>query len=161
QPPAVHALAAAINARLASAAVAYTEPIVHDAGRASHDLAPLTRALERGEVEALVVLGGDPVFTAELPVARAKASLYVGPHRKGPARPGRFGFPGRPALGRWGAIRAYAGRPAPQQPLIEPLYDGRSYAAVLQELLGDPPGDERVRTAAAWQRFSPGAAFEA
>ncbi len=161
QPAAVHATVAAINARLGSRAVGYSEPVVYEAGQASHDLGPLARELERGKVSSLIVLGGDPVYSARLPVGRATASLYVGLYANATAAACRFVVPALHDLEQWGAVRSYDGTLAPQQPLIEPLFGGYSAADVLHELLGDQPAPPRARLANAWPRLAPAVGFEA
>jgi molybdopterin-containing oxidoreductase family iron-sulfur binding subunit len=155
QSPEVHALTAAINTRLGSGAVSYSEPVAFEAGRASHDLSALATALDRGEVRSLIVLGGDPVYAAGLQVERAGASLYLGLYANATARAARFVVPGLHDLEHWGAARAYDGTLAPQQPLIEPLFGGHASADLLHQLLGDPPATPRARVAAAWQRLVP------
>ena len=169
QPPEVHAIVAAINAVLGNTGrtVAYSDPVVLEAGQPSHDLAGAVRAIEAGGVRSLLILGGNPVYTApaDLPlagaVARVERSLYLGPYANETARACRFAVPGLHDLEHWGAARAYDGTITPLQPLIEPLFDGRSVADLLHRLLGDPPGSPRDRTLAAWTRLVPGVALDA
>ena len=65
-PPAVHALAHAINAALGNVGqtVLYTEPI--DANPVDHvqSLRELLTDIDGGQVEALVIVGGNPVYNA-------------------------------------------------------------------------------------------------
>jgi molybdopterin-containing oxidoreductase family iron-sulfur binding subunit len=156
QPAAVHALVAAINAMLASEVVAYSEPVAFEAGTASHELAPVVEAIDRGEVATLAVLGGDPAYAspADLAlgeaIARVERSVYVGLHANETARRCRHVAPGLHDLEQWGAARAYDGTLTPQQPLIEPLFGGRSIADVLHHVVGDPPRPAHERMRAAW-----------
>ncbi len=66
QPPAVHALAHAMNDRLGSSgtAVVYTSPV--EAGGQDHaaSLRELAADMEAGKVEVLVVLGANPAYAA-------------------------------------------------------------------------------------------------
>ncbi|HEX3764878.1 MAG TPA: 4Fe-4S dicluster domain-containing protein [Kofleriaceae bacterium] len=167
QPPRVHAIAAAINAALGNLGrtVAFSEPAVFEAGQPSHDvaaLADLVRAIDGGEVTALLVLGGNPAYAAPADlglaaaIARAPASLYLGLYDNETARACRFVVPGLHDLEQWGAARGYDGTITPIQPLIEPLFGGRSVAAILHELLGDPPATDHARTQDAWARRLPG-----
>jgi molybdopterin-containing oxidoreductase family iron-sulfur binding subunit len=180
QPEAVHAVAAAINLALGNVGrtVRYTEPVVHEAGRPSHELTPLARALDRGEVKALMILGGNPAYTAhaDLDLAHAIArvpSLYLGLHANETAAACRHVVPALHGLEDWDVVRAYDGTITPIQPLIEPLFGGRAISELLAELLAGllaaappalpaaPPVMARERVLAAWQRQLPGADFEA
>ena len=164
QPPVVHAIAAAINAALGNLGrtVWFTEPVVYEAGQPSHDVDAL-----RGEPTTLLVLGGNPAYAAPADlgladaIARAPASLYLGLYDNETARACRFVVPGLHDLEQWGAARAHDGTITPIQPLIEPLFDGRSVAAILHQLLGDPPATEHARTRDAWARRLPGVDHDA
>ena len=168
QPAVVHATVAAINVALGNFGhtVAVTEPVVFEAGQPSHDLAELALALDRGEASSLIILGGNLVYTApaelELArsIARVPASLYVGLYANETARTCRYVAPALHTLEEWGIARAYDGSVAPIQPLIEPLFAGRSPAEILHTLLDDPPASARDRTAGAWKRLFPDGDFE-
>ena len=159
QPPVVHAIAAAINSALGNVGrtVGYSEPVVFEAGQPSHELTGAARAIERGDVSCLLVLGGNPAYTAPADLAfgaaieRVASSLYLGLYDNETARACRFVVPGLHDLEQWGAARAHDGTLAPIQPLIEPLFAGRSVADVLHRLLGDPPAGARDRLRAAWR----------
>ncbi|HEX2692230.1 MAG TPA: hypothetical protein VHN14_36725, partial [Kofleriaceae bacterium] len=175
QPPLVHAIAAAINVVLGNvgSTVGFSEPVLFEAGQPDHDasgpggLGELARAIDRGDVTSLLVLGGNPVYTAPADlglgraIARVPHSLYLGLYDNETARACRFAVPALHDLEAWGAARAYDGTLTPLQPLIEPLFDGRSVADVLHQLLGDPPATARDRTRAAWQRQLPETDMEA
>ncbi len=83
QPPAVHALVAALNGALGSAgeAVAYHPPALLDADAGAGRLAALCAELRAGQVDTLVVTAWNPVFTApgdlELGSALAKAKRVI------------------------------------------------------------------------------------
>jgi molybdopterin-containing oxidoreductase family iron-sulfur binding subunit len=167
QPPQVHAIAQAINAALGNLGrtVRFTEPSVFEAGQPSHEptaLAGLVRAIDRSEVTTLVVLGGNPVYAAPADLglaaafARVPTSVYLGLYDNETARACRYCVPGLHDLERWDAARGYDGTIAPIQPLIEPLFGGRSVGDVLRVLLGDPPATEYARIREAWTRRLPG-----
>jgi molybdopterin-containing oxidoreductase family iron-sulfur binding subunit len=168
QPPVVHAIGAAINHLLGNPGrtVGYTEPVVFEAGGPSHDLAALVGAIDRGSVTRLIVLGGNPVYSAPAElglggaIARVATSLYVGLYANETAQVCRYAAPGLHELEQWGMARAHDGTLTPIQPLIEPLFGGRSALDVLHRLLGDPPAAPRDRILAAWQRVAPGTALE-
>ncbi|HEY8431878.1 MAG TPA: oxidoreductase, partial [Sandaracinaceae bacterium] len=66
QPAPVHVIAALANAALGSVGrtVTYAEPPWLEAGRPAFEPAPLADALDAGEVDALLCLGGNPAYTA-------------------------------------------------------------------------------------------------
>jgi molybdopterin-containing oxidoreductase family iron-sulfur binding subunit len=146
--------------------VQLTEPVVFEAGQASHALTDLARALDRGGVTSLVVLGGNPAYTApgdaDLAAAmrRVANSVYVGAYDNETARACRFVVPGLHDFESWGLARAYDGTLTPIQPLIEPLFAGRSVASVLHRLLGDPPASDHDRLRAAWPALAAGASLD-
>ncbi|HEY4058678.1 MAG TPA: 4Fe-4S dicluster domain-containing protein [Kofleriaceae bacterium] len=157
QTPAVHAIVAAINAALGSTCVQYARSVLLEAGEPSHDLAPLAAALQRGEVKTLVVIGGNPSYTApaDVPLAfeNAEHSVYLGPYANETARRCRHVVPGLHDLERWDAVRAQDGTISPQQPMIEPLFQGHSASDLLAAMLGDVALPARVRFDAAWARL--------
>src|SRR6202000_2217142 len=83
QPPMVHALAHVINHFLGNVGqtVSFTAPALADPVNQIQSLRELTEALTRDEVDLLIVLGGNPVFTApadfewEKNIGRAKMRL--------------------------------------------------------------------------------------
>ena len=102
-------------------------------------LADLATAMDAGQVELLVILGGNPVFTrAGGPEVRRAA----GEGRRSPSttaststRPRdlcHWNVADTHPLETWGDARAYDGTVTLIQPLIAPLYDGRSAHEVAQ-----------------------------
>ncbi|HEY0193962.1 MAG TPA: twin-arginine translocation signal domain-containing protein, partial [Kofleriaceae bacterium] len=166
QPPVVHAIAAALNAVLGNRAVSYTDPVVFEAGQPSHDLAAVARAIDGGQVKTLLVCGGNPAYTAPAGLALARAlrkverSVYLGLYANETARACRFAVPTLHELEQWGAARGFDGTLTPIQPLIEPLFAGRTVTDVLHRLLGDPARPARDRFVDAWHRLVPDAPLE-
>ncbi|HEX4450120.1 MAG TPA: 4Fe-4S dicluster domain-containing protein [Kofleriaceae bacterium] len=145
----VHALVAQINA--ASACVKYIEPVVFEAGTASHELPRGT------DVRTVVVVGGNPVYASPAfadALANVDAAVYVGLYANETAASCRFAAPLAHDLERWDAARAADGTLGPIQPLIEPIFEGRSVAQVLHAILRDRPIDPRDELAAAWPAWS-------
>ncbi len=145
QPPAVHALVHLLNAALGNAGrtVAYApDP---DPERESHaeSISALARDAGAGRVEALLLLGGNPVFDAPADVDFAGAlgrvphtihlSLYVNETSRACA----WHVPRAHFLESWGDARGHDGTLSVVQPLIEPLYDGRSPIELLAHALDD------------------------
>ncbi len=157
QPAPVHAFAHAINALLGNVGrtVTYGPSPVHEAGEPTHGLEGLVRALDAGEVATLVVVGGDPVYTAPVDLAFERRlgavplTAYVGLYENETARLCRWFAPEAHFLEAWGDALAFDGTPSVAQPLIAPLVDGKTVAQVLAAFVGSPGVTtlELVRTA--------------
>ena len=143
QPPEVHALAHAMNAALASAGrtVEYLEPIeyVENVGT----LAELATDMEAGKVDTLVILSANPVYDApaDLDFARrmaekVKLRIHLGLYEDETAALANWHVPEAHELEMWGDARAFDGTATIQQPLIAPLYSGRSAIEVVAALAG-------------------------
>jgi MoCo/4Fe-4S cofactor protein with predicted Tat translocation signal len=154
QPPAVHAAALALNAALGSVGetVTYHEPA--DALLAKRDgLAELTAAMAEGRVKTLVVLGANPAYDApadlDFPSAAENVEeiIHLGTHRDETAALASWHLPQAHFLEAWGDARARCGTLSVTQPLILPLYGGKSPVEVLGLLAraSDTPGHELVR----------------
>ena len=110
-------------------------------------LAELTTAMDGGQVEVLVILGGNPVFTAPADLKFAerlsKVGLvtYLGTHVDETAHLAHWSLPAAHALESWGDARAFDGTVTLMQPLVAPLYEGRSAHEVLA--LFTAQGDRR------------------
>jgi len=156
QPPEVHVLAAALNAALGAAGrtVDYLgEPLPE---RPSHAeaLARLAGRLEAGEIDTLVILGGNPVYTAPAVLdlgrrlAAVPTSIHLSLYRDETSRLCRWHLPAAHFLESWGDGRAWDGTLTTVQPLIRPLYEGRSAIELVAMLLGAEPakGYDEVRT---------------
>lgn len=143
QPAAVHALAAAINAALGNVGqtVVYTQMVT--AGTDSLALArELTADLNAGKVKALFILGGNPAFTmpGDLNFAEAmkKASAVVALTHdiNESAKGAEWQLAEAHALESWGDARAADGTYSIQQPMIEPLWMGKSVLEVAGMIAG-------------------------
>ncbi|MEO8842745.1 MAG: 4Fe-4S dicluster domain-containing protein [Kofleriaceae bacterium] len=157
QPGEVHAIVAAIDRALASRCVGYSEPVVFEAGGPSHELGELRSALGAGAVSTLLVLGGNPAYTAPAlapMLSRVEHSIYLGLYANETAAACRYLVPALHDLERWDVARAADGTLAVQQPMIEPLFDGRSPCELLGALLGDPPVEARQRVIKSWPQIS-------
>ncbi len=160
QPAAVHALVWLINAELGNLGetVWFTEPPLPPSPQSIGDLAA---ALEAGEIKTLLILGGNPAFDApadaELAARLEKAGtvIHLGPEVNETARAARWHLPEAHYLEAWGDARALDGTASVQQPLIRPLYEGKTAAETLALVSGYPQqrGYDIVRTY--WmERFS-------
>ncbi|MEO7092742.1 MAG: 4Fe-4S dicluster domain-containing protein, partial [Polyangiales bacterium] len=149
QPREVHALVHLLNAALGNVGKTtwFTESAVFEAGAPSHGLAPLLDALDRKEVDTLVVLDGNPCYTTpadlELPrrMRQARERIYFGLYENETAAEATWFIPAAHWLEQWGVTRAYDGTTSIVQPLLEPLHGGRTASEVLAALAGERTPD--------------------
>ena len=160
QPAFVHALGYAINEKLGSlgAALIVTEPVEANPPSAENSIEALAADMAEGKVSALFIIGGNPVATAT-PDSGFAAALKDQTKVALKVRLGLFDdetsefchwqIPEAHALEAWSDARAFDGTLSVQQPLIAPLYEGRSAHELVQSLLGDSTttGYEIVQTA--------------
>jgi molybdopterin-containing oxidoreductase family iron-sulfur binding subunit len=146
QPPAAHALALQINQTLGSlgTAAVVTDPIVFDASPQTASLASLVRDMNAGAVTLLVILGANPVFTAPADLEFEKAlqkvamRVHVGLFDDETAALCHWHVPSTHFLEEWSDARGHDGTASIVQPLIAPLYQGRSYHDVLVAFSAQP-----------------------
>ena len=154
QPAAVHAAVCALNTSLGNTGrtVSYYE--TKDAALPSvSSLASLVSAMKGGAVQTLVVLGGNPVFDApaDLDFASAMAkvphSIALGHTVDETSSKAEWHVPRAHYLESWGDARAVGGTLSVVQPLILPLFGGRTPVEVLGLMVGgkDRPGYDIVR----------------
>jgi molybdopterin-containing oxidoreductase family iron-sulfur binding subunit len=146
QPPAVHALAHAMNQALGNVGktVVYTDPVEAepiDQMQSLHDLAADMRA---GKVDILVIVGGNPVYTAPADLAFADAMGKVGLrvhlnlYDDETSELCHWQIPETHFLESWSDARAYDGTVSIIQPLIAPLYGGKSAHELLAAMSDRP-----------------------
>ena len=134
QPAAVHAIVHAINHTLGNtgATIVHTELPPGTVPAQTQSLRELVADMNSGQVQLLVILGGNPVYTApadlkfadalkKVPV-RAHLSLYDDET----SAQCQWHVNETHYLEQWGDARAFDGSAAIVQPLVEPLYHGHS-----------------------------------
>ena len=142
QPPRVHALVHAINAHLgnAGATVGYAEPAVANPDSQAASIAELASDMAARSVDTLIVIGGNPVYDAPRELRFADAlrnvalSVRVGLAADETSARCAWHLPLAHPLEAWSDARAYDGSVTILQPLIAPLYDGRSAHEVMSML---------------------------
>jgi molybdopterin-containing oxidoreductase family iron-sulfur binding subunit len=169
QPPAVHALAHALNAALGAAGktVEHGAAAVADAGGAAGLLA-LAEELRAGKVDTLVVTAFDPVYTApaELELGsllpRAPNVLYLALRPDETSARATWNLAASHPFESWGDARALDGTVTIQQPLLQPLFESVSEAELVAAFL---PGEAEKGTfrlvQELWRARAGGAGFEA
>jgi molybdopterin-containing oxidoreductase family iron-sulfur binding subunit len=146
QPPEVHGLVHAINAALGNVGQTVSYTLEPDAGRPAHPEAirALVTDMQAGRVETLLILGGNPLYDAPIDVAFAAAlskvatRIHLAPYYDETSAQCAWHLPQAHFLEAWGDARSYDGTYSIQQPLIEPLRQGKSSIELLAMLLGDP-----------------------
>ena len=148
QPAEVHTVAHLINHSLGNIGKTVEFFPRADAGPSDQlgSLKELVRDIASGAVETLIILGGNPAFDApaDLDFARTLASdktklrIHLGLYDDETARLCHWHIPQAHFLESWSDLKAYDGTATIQQPLIAPLYKGRSAHELLALLLGQP-----------------------
>ncbi len=142
QPPTVHALAHAMNAALGNAGqtVVYIDPLSPGTEKTQiEQLRELVGDIDGGRVKVLVILGGNPVYTSpsDLKLNAERMNkiglrVHLGLYADETAEYCHWHIPEKHFLESWGDGRAFDGTASIVQPLISPLYDGKSANEVVQ-----------------------------
>lgn len=123
----------------------------------SHSLAALTRAMQDGQVSALLVIDANPAYDAPCDVDFRAAlgnvpwSAHLGLYRDETARLTTWHIPLAHDLERWSDAHAWDGTISIVQPLIAPLNGGRSAHELLSAATGDQPASGHALVRAHWQ----------
>jgi molybdopterin-containing oxidoreductase family iron-sulfur binding subunit len=158
QPAGVHALVHAMNITLGNhrgkagegagqgmdrdlPPVVYTRHVEAKPADQVAEIGALAREMERGQVEILLILGGNPVFNAPADLefgerlaamgGKHQRRIHLGLYQDETAVLCDWHIPEAHYLESWGDARAYDGTATIIQPLIAPLYGGRSAHEVL------------------------------
>jgi MoCo/4Fe-4S cofactor protein with predicted Tat translocation signal len=140
QSPAVHALAHAINSALGNfgKTITFTEPIAARVEDHTQSLRDLVSDIDGGRVQTLIILGGNPVYTtpADLKLDQSrmdkiKLRVHLSLYKDETSELCHWNIPETHYLEAWSDTRAYDGTVSIIQPLIAPLYDGKSVHELL------------------------------
>jgi MoCo/4Fe-4S cofactor protein with predicted Tat translocation signal len=146
QPPAVHVLAYAMNATLGNVGqtVEFIEPVEANPVEQLESLKQLVKDMQSGAVDLLVVVGGNPVYTSpadlefEKYFAGVRLRIHLGLYDDETSAWCQWHIPEAHYLESWGDIRSDDGTTTIMQPLINPLYGGKSAYELLSAVLGQP-----------------------
>jgi molybdopterin-containing oxidoreductase family iron-sulfur binding subunit len=144
QPPVVHTLAHAMNRTLGNAGttVFYTEPVEASPVDQIRSLLELVEDMKSGLVDVLIIIGGNPVYSApqdfdfSLNLSRVRQRFHLSLYEDETSRLCHWHIPEAHFLEAWGDARAYDGTVSIMQPLIAPLYGGKSAHEILAVLQG-------------------------
>ncbi len=171
QPPVVHALAHAINLALSNVGqtVVYTEPVDANPVNRNESLHALVEEMRGGKVDLLLILGGNPAYDAPADLEFVSAlksnavslKVFLGSHRNETAELCQWHVPEAHYLESWSDARAYDGTVSIVQPLIEPLYGGKTAHEIIAILGGQSGSSGRDLLQSYWQKQQTGADFDA
>jgi molybdopterin-containing oxidoreductase family iron-sulfur binding subunit len=147
QDESVTALALAINNALGNVGrtvFVASEPLNPLPSDQVADLQALVADLNAGKVDWLVILNANPIYSApadlDFAAAFEKANLvaHLGSHLDETGQVSHWHIPAAHFLESWSDARACDGTVSIVQPMIDPLYGGKTAHHVLQALLDEP-----------------------
>jgi molybdopterin-containing oxidoreductase family iron-sulfur binding subunit len=146
QPPVVHAIAHAMNQTLGNVGqtVVYTEPVTAAPTDHVTSLGQLIADMSAGRVDLLVIVGGNPVYTAppDLGFAdalgRVQLRVHLSLYENETSALCQWQVPESHFLETWSDARAFDGTASIVQPLIAPLYPTRSAHELLAAMSDRP-----------------------
>ena len=165
QRPELHAKVHAANIYLGNVGktVFSTDPVDANPVNQTESLKDLVADMRAGKVEMLVILGGNPAYDAPTDLGFADIlesgsvplRVHLGLYQNETAELCQWHVNQAHELESWGDARAYDGTVSIIQPLIAPLYGGKSAHEFIALLSGqaDATGYDLVR--AYWQRQQP------
>jgi len=161
QPPAVHALAHAINAALGGLGNTFTVSQAEGAAQprvSMHDqLNALVTSLNANEIDMLVVFEQNPVYAAAGGTkfadafGKAKTTVHVGVLPEETGLKATWHLPQNHFLESWGDARAFDGTASIVQPLVMPLFGGRSATTLLAQIAGEVETNDKALVELTWR----------
>jgi MoCo/4Fe-4S cofactor protein with predicted Tat translocation signal len=144
--PAVQAAAHALNAQLGAvgSTVVYTETVAAIPSIQNEALKALVSAMNAGQVKALVILGINPIYSApgDLRFGDAMGKVpftaHLGSYYDETGQRANWHVNAAHYLESWSDARACDGTISIVQPMIAPLYGGKTAHDVLQTVLDNP-----------------------
>ena len=169
QPPIVHAIAHVINDALGNVGrtVSYCAPILARPESQEDSIRALTDDMAAGRVDTLIMLGGNPVYNAPADrlfgahLAKIPMSVHLSPYDDETSSLCEWQIPQAHFLESWSDTRAFDGTVAIQQPLIAPLYGGKSAHELLALLLGQTASNDYQTVHDFWTKTRPPAEVDA
>jgi molybdopterin-containing oxidoreductase family iron-sulfur binding subunit len=169
-PPEAQRALVEANLALGNGGATISYRVPEAAGAATpRPLRDLVTRLQAGEVTTLVMLGGNPVYDAPADddfadlVSRVPLTIHHTLFANETSGLCRWVVNAAHDLEAWGDARSFDGTLSITQPLIAPLYDGKSALEVLATLIESPGAEGYELVRATWNRRVHGTpeAFEA
>jgi len=144
--PAVHAAAYALNQNYGAIGktVVYTQTVNPMPSEQGADLKALVADMVAGKVQWLVMLGVNPMYSAPADLNFQQAfdkiahTVHLGTHVDETGSISNWHINKAHYLESWSDARTYDGTITIVQPMIDPMYGGRTAHDVFQTLLADP-----------------------
>jgi len=168
QPAAVHLLAHAMNRALGNVGrtIIYTDPVEANPVDQTASFAELVADMQAGGVETLIILGGNPVYAAPADLqfgehlGKVAFRVHLNLYEDETSTLCHWHLPEAHFLESWSDARAYDGTVSIIQPLIAPLFGGRSAHEVLAALVGEPGRGSYDIVRESWKAQRPSGNFE-
>jgi len=109
----------------------------------------LASNIRSGGTKTLLILAGNPVYNAPIDLrmaeslTRVETTVHLGLYRNETARRCTWHLPQAHFLESWGDARAENGAYSVVQPMIAPLYGGKSAIGVLAQVMGGDHGNDQ------------------
>ena len=174
QSAAVNALAHAMNGALGNAGktVQYIDPVEIDPVEHAQSIKELANDINAGQVETLVILGGNPAYDApadlDFPAALKKLVddanalvVQLANYNDETTNFAHWHVPETHYLETWSDGRSYDGAATIMQPMITPLFNGRSAHEILAIFTDQPGAAPYDLVKAYWRSQHAGEDFEA
>ncbi len=144
--PAVQAAAHALNAQLGAvgSTVVYTETVAAIPSVQNDDMKALVGAMNSGQVKVLVILGVNAAYYAPadlnfgVSMSKVPFVAHFGLYQDETAQRAHWHVNAAHYLESWSDVRASDGTISIVQPMIDPLYGGKTAHDVLQSVLDNP-----------------------
>jgi molybdopterin-containing oxidoreductase family iron-sulfur binding subunit len=144
--PAIQAAAHALNAQLGAvgSTVVYTETVQALPSVGADDLKAMVAAMHAGQARVVVILGVNPIYSAPADLRFGDAAskvpfvAHLGHHLDETGQRAHWHVNAAHYLESWSDARAYDGTISIVQPMIDPLYGGKTAHDVLQAVLDNP-----------------------
>jgi molybdopterin-containing oxidoreductase family iron-sulfur binding subunit len=171
QSPALHASVHRANIRLGNfgKTVFYADTVDANPVNQLESIKELADDIRAGTVDLLIILGGNPAYDAPadldfasvLKNGKVPLRVHLGLYQNETAELCQWHINQAHELEAWGDARAYDGTVSIIQPLIAPLYNGKSAAEFVALLAGQADVTAYDLVRAYWQKQHTGADFEA
>ena len=145
QPPIIHAIAHMMNATLLNVGktVFYTDPLEASSVDQTQSLRELVTDIDGGRVETLVIIGGNPAYNTPIDLRldlnrlnKVKLRAHLSLYNNETSESCHWHINAAHYLESWSDARTYDGTVAIVQPLIAPLYEGKTAHEIIG-LFGD------------------------
>src|SRR5207248_2776002 len=171
QPATVHAFVHTINRTLGNVGrtVFYTDPVDANPINQTESLKDLVADMRGGKIDILIILGSNPAYDAPVDLGFADAlknsniplRVHLGLYQDETAELCQWHVNETHYLEAWGDARAYDGTVSIVQPLIAPLYEGKSAYQLVAMLSGQPDSGGHEVVQAYWKKQHAATDFDA